>query len=498
MPSEGVGSLYGGLAQGIFGRLREREDEQRRSDAEQKGSTLKYLSSLVDEATPETRPILLNTMAETIGLKGKHRGVWDMLTGGGRDDYHQQLSGLLAKTTGNIVGPEKYEQLRKQGVIQDMGAAFRAGDPSVRSSEPLPTEGKIALRDPDQIALEKLRNQYGLKFEADMRLVDEKDRRSINREVQNDDRDYRYRQALQQDKAYRDSFKPVMERAQALSGSMIPTPEALEQAAQEHATKLGLDIEKLRETIPGLKARTYRDTQMGRLAESQIGQGVPGTPGYGLTPNQQANIDIRLDDKSDAVASEWTAAKAELDKLNVEQETLRERMKQIEPMFGGVAPKGTYQFDESNEGFYNPKTKKYEELVSPEIKKQIGRIKEIEALKAGLLTRMKTAREKLKGNPAYDTSDEWSLRRTESGRVAPTGAPRTSTKGQPPPFPQTSMPGQTNYDPNTVAEGFRYRSKKPVANGTEIGPFGGKMYKVVGILGKEANGDILYQLEPMQ
>ena len=74
MPSPTAG-LFGGLAQGIFGRMREHEDEQRALDLEDKKNALNSLSSLLEHATPETRPTIYKQMADVMNLKGKHRVV---------------------------------------------------------------------------------------------------------------------------------------------------------------------------------------------------------------------------------------------------------------------------------------------------------------------------------------------------------------------------------------------------------------------------------------
>ena len=152
-------ALFGGLAQGIFGRMRELDDEQRKIDLEDKQQALTGLSKLLEHATPETLPVIYKQMADVMKLKGKHRGVWDMLTGQGRDDYHQRLSSTLDKVYGNVMGPEAFEAAKTAAPVSGNAADW------ADESAPLqytPPAGKIALRDPQREEIELQRQRYGI------------------------------------------------------------------------------------------------------------------------------------------------------------------------------------------------------------------------------------------------------------------------------------------------------------------------------------------------
>lgn len=488
MPSEGVGSLYGGLAQGIFGRLREHEDEQKKQDFEQKGQTLKYLSSLVDEATPETRPILLNTMADTIGLKGKHRGVWDMLTGRGRDDYHQQLSGMLSKVTGNVVGPEEYERRKPKSAVLPMPGATGLDPvtPGVQAQPDQRTGQEIVLRDPDRIALDKLRTQYGLKYEADMSKLAERDALQSRREELNDQRDYKYKLDTDSQKAHLAAFKPIMERAQAISGGMQPTPEAMEQAAQEHAAKLGLDIEKLRETIPGLKARAYRDTQQGKFYESQVGVGQPGMPGYGMKPGEMARFDQGQQQAGTAIYGKWKEASAKVSAIDPQVKALREQIK--------VAAKGK-PFDEARGVVLDPATGQPDAMLNRRLAPLIADLAKLSGEKARAEQEMQGHHQTLSTQygdyfqPGTGSGPWWIEPKQGFGGVAPAGATRTGQRGTPPPFPaQASMPNQSH---------MQWETESPKPKGTVM-TFKGQRYRVTGVVGKSASGKTIMGLEPVQ
>src|SRR6185369_12563445 len=100
------GSAFGDLAGGIFGRLNELRDEQTKRDDDTRKQNLSVLSSLLEQAEPESRGTILQHMADTMKLKGKERGMWDRLTGRGMDNTQVALGDQLRSIMGDVTGPK--------------------------------------------------------------------------------------------------------------------------------------------------------------------------------------------------------------------------------------------------------------------------------------------------------------------------------------------------------------------------------------------------------
>lgn len=481
MPSPTAG-LFGGLATGIFGRMREHEDEQRQMDLEERKNALTSLSSLLEHATPDTRPVIYKQMADVMKLKGKHRGVWDMLTGQGRDDYHQQLSSQLDNVFGNVVGPEKYQQLQQEGVRQDLGAAFQANSPYVRSTEPKPTEGKIALRDPIAEHLNALKSQYGLQNDRRSAEIELRNKLAGERELANDIRDAASQKDIAEQRAALKAFGPIMQRAQALSGGMAPTREAIEQAAQEHAAKFGLDIDKLKAQIEFLSSGARRNDAMAQ----SLGEGGAGRP---QTENQKLTFDASQRKEAATTYEKWNKAKANITRLDTEHQAVRQQLNQLAQSQG-------VSYDEANGRFYD----KNGQTVDPDLlgipRKQLdslmSKMAKLAADKAAAANELQGHRSTLEGQfpSLYTFGDQWSVTpNPEVGGLAPAGAPRT---GNP---PEWKMPLN---GPNKVGEIKQYKSTSPIPVGTVIdaGPKG--KFKVAGIAGKDKDGTIIHNIVPVK
>lgn len=486
MPSPTAG-LFGGLATGIFGRMREHEDEQRQMDLEERKNALNSLSSLLEHATPDTRPVIYKQMADVMKLKGKHRGVWDMLTGQGRDDYHQQLSSQLDNVFGNVVGPEKYQQLQQEGVKQDLGAAFQANSPYVRSTEPKPTEGKIALRDPIAEHLNALKSQYGLQNDRRSAEIELRNKLAGERELANDIRDAASQKDIAEQRAALKAFGPIMQRAQALSGGMAPTREAIEQAAQEHAAKFGLDIDKLKAQIEFLSSGARRNDAMAQ----SLGEGGAGRP---QTENQKLVFDAAQRSQAAATYEKWNKAKANITKLDSEQQALRQQINQL-------AKRSGVEFDETNGVFVKDgRVVNPIEIDQPESRTNamLTRLAKLAADKAAAANELQGHRSTLEGQfpSLYTFGDQWSVTpNPEVGGLAPAGAPRTGT---PPPFPASAaspLAGIKEYRvPAKTSSGEKIPLNKP---GDIIDTGNGKI-RIKKILGTTSDGTVRYEIERIQ
>lgn len=469
MPSEGVGSLYGGLAQGIFGRLREHEDEQKKQDFEQKGQTLKYLSSLVDEATPETRPILLNTMAETIGLKGKHRGVWDMLTGGGRDDYHQQLSGLLSKTTGNIVGPEEYDR-RKPDLPMPGKTAL---DPVTPGKLDQRTGQEIVLRDSDQIALGKLRAQYGLQHENAMTKLYENQRLTSEKAYGLEAERQQGRLDMASKGAELKAQGEILKRAHAKAlakGLAQPGEDDLMSAAMEAGVALG-DKDAAQRALT-----TLRGAQTGeaKAKERYYGQVDPNTGLLGGRPMSEGEKVTRDQSNQGAgikVYGDWNAARSKAVAIGERLQALHDSIKK------GAEGQGLL-YDAAKGQFLSKDGKPVSPLIASLYEDQLSEARKLTESKRLAEEEMGGHHRTLStqfGSLYSPGKDAWWIEpRADMGGVAPAGAPRTGQS-----FDATTKPGANIADMQEVI-GSEARPSSNYRVG-QIVPIGGMKYKVTSV-----------------
>lgn len=464
MPSPTAG-LFGGLAQGIFGRMREHEDEQRKLDLEDKKNALNSLSSLLENATPETRPVIYKQMADVMSLKGKHRGVWDMLTGGGRQDYHDQLASKLDGVFGNVVGPEAYEQLKSHPEAGYSGLPAAGGpawaSPTITQT-PDQTAGKIALEDPTLNKVKLLQATYGLRSANDSnKLWEGAEAKNYTNEIKGDlgkERDAAKITLTATMKAQGDILKRGMQMAQA-QGRAKPTDDDLQAAALQLGTETGNHDEALQALTALRKAQTQYYANGGS-------QG--GGADKPITPYQQTQIDKDLQAKGVAVFQNWNKAKATINKLDTEHQAVRKQLNQIASA-NGLA------FDEANGQFLDSKTGKAVDLdtlpvSSKQLRGMLDKMAKLAADKAAAYQEMQGHRATLEGQfgPLYKFNGEWDVQPSEMGGVAPAGAPRTTDA--------TTKPGVNIADiQEVIGSATRPASAYKV---NQLVSIGGQKYKV--------------------
>ncbi len=479
-------ALFGGLAQGIFGRMRELEDEQRKLDLEDKQQALTGLSRLLEQATPETRPVIYKQMADVMNLRGKHRGVWDMLTGQGRDDYHRRLSSTLDKVYGNVVGPEAYEKLKPQlaaDLSQVPGGTGPAWMNVATTPTPDQTAGKIALRDPQREEIELQRQRYGIQNDRRIAEIELRNRLTGERELANDIREADLKKEVDRNRAAMAAFKPIMQRAQAISGGLVPTEEAIDQAAAEYAEKSGLDVEFLKSKIK-LNAA---NTDLAGAKTTYYQSGGSGGADKPITPYQQYGIDSAQRAQAAAVFEKWNKAKANINRLDTEHQAARQMLNQL-------AARNEVSYDEANGRFYDAtgKTVDIDELdqVASKTQALLSKMAKLAADKAASFSELQGYRSTLEGQfpTLYTFGDQWSVTpNPEVGGLAPAGAPRT---GNPPPFPAGAVQPRPAATP-------QYKSTSPLPKGTvlDMGPKG--KFRVVGVAGKDKDGQVIHDIVPV-
>lgn len=484
MPSPTSG-FFGGLAQGIFGRMREHEDEQRKQDLEQKRQTLSYLTSLMDQTTPETRPILFQQISNVMGLKGKQRGVWDMLTGKGRQNYSDALGQKLSEITGSIVGPKAYEQLKSHPEF-DLSQIPGGGGPAWMGAEigltPDQTAGKIALRDPQAEDLAQLEARYALMGQQKYKDLAEKERLLFERQS-----------ALQEDRQKHDFDKAthaatlkaegdVRKRAVALAGGpgMPITDDIWNQAAEGVAQEYGMkaDLLKARIGLAGAQTEKAKAEAIAAGSIDPITGLASDDPLAGMKPGERIRFDQQQQQNAQAKFKEWSDAKARVNSAYSEVQALRKEIVNKASMFGA-------KFDENKGEFVGANGQPVPSL-NLLAAKELAALRKLKGDQAAAEGQVKSAYELLQsqyGNYFNFGKDMWSVSpRAEFGGVATTGAPRT----QPPPFPETSTTPSFGLPkaPSTNVGEEVYILLPQVPKATEPLKMWGQTYQVLGVEGK--------------
>jgi len=474
MPTPTSG-FFGGLAQGIFGKMAEHEKQAREEDFKKRGETLSYLTSMIDQATPETRPILMQQISDVMKLKGKQRGVWDMLTGGGRQNYSDALGEKLSEITGNVVGPEQYAKL-KGGLQADFAQAPTAGGPAWASQAlvqaPDQTAGKIALLDPRADRLAQIREQYGAMKEAGL---DRLEFQATQRAALQEDAQ-KHAKELEEVRQYNRAFGPVYKQAATIAagkGKPKFDDEDLAEAAQQIGTLGGLNVDKLKAQI-GLSQAKKLEAE----ANAQAAGLGTGDPFAGMKPGERARFDQSQQQNAAVPYGQWQKAYAEVQKIDPEQTTLRTELARLDPMTGlPVQGKPIYSFDET-QGTYVGPNGQAPAYISASVKAKIAKLKQLEAQKQSLRAILQSTSQVLKAQypDYYNVKDEWSVTPSSGfGGVSPSGAPRTGQT-----YDATTRPVVNIADmQEVIGSAARPSSNFKVGQVVSIG---GKKYKVTSIM----------------
>ena len=200
------------------------------------------------------------------------------------------------------------------------------------------------------------------------------------------------------------AFKPIMQRAQAISGNMIPTPEAIDQAAQEFSEKTGLDKEFL-------KSKIFSNTTGGELniaKKNFFDSGGAGGAGRPMTENQQRTLDAAQRAQAAGTFEKWNKAKALINRLDIEQQATRQQINQL-------AQQNSVSYDEANGRVYD----KNGQTVDPDLlglpRRQLdalfSKMAKLSADKAAALSEMQGHRSTLEGQfpQLYTFGDQWSV-----------------------------------------------------------------------------------------
>jgi hypothetical protein len=258
------GSFLNDLSSGIFSRLGELRQEQDSKDQERKLQTIGLLTSLADKVEPSSLPTLLHHLGTVVGVKGKLKGFWQALSGLPDRSVEDQLGTQLRDITGQLMGPQAASNIRAGG---DMARLFQPTNPEQQfnQSRRLQAErdlsGKMIFRDPRAEKLEDLKTQYGLKFDQQESLLQQREDLLRRRQEENDQRDYQNSLKVNEQKAQLKAHGDVLKRASLLAfreGQKVPSPDHLQRAAEEISEEQGINLDLLKARIGLTQARTQK------------------------------------------------------------------------------------------------------------------------------------------------------------------------------------------------------------------------------------------------
>jgi hypothetical protein len=276
------GQFLRDISSGIFNRLRELDRDQQVKDEKSKLQTIELLSGLAGQVEPDSLPLLMSHIGQTIGVKGKLKGFWDAFSGMPNRSQEDQLGTILNQVTSSMVGPQEAKQAR-QTYKGELLEPFRAQGTRPRSVEQLPYKtpptlaDRLILRDPRQEKLEELETRYGAQLENQRVMQDQRYQDALGRQ-QNQSR---LKLEEMNAKSQIDSMKAINALSnQLLAGDKSLTPQmAVEKAGDILGSTAEARLGALRALEPLRAAQT---TQAQAIASSM-------KTNKGLSPNQALN-----------------------------------------------------------------------------------------------------------------------------------------------------------------------------------------------------------------
>lgn len=241
-----AGEFFSGLAEGFFGSRMKQEEEQRKQDAQQRQEYIGVLSGLLDKVDPNSQGLLLQQMGDLMGLKGKQRGMWDMLTGKTQRDFEQDLTAKFQQIMGSIKSPQDYARLQQQAAIedatkpQDLKTALQdmalgnttpesaqqreqfrrdltARQTAERANAQAQLPKAIALRDPRAERMQQFEQEKGLMHQQ--RMAQEQERAAYRKE------EIRLRQEVKEEAEREKRFNVVAQNARMMAIRRLMTAD---------------------------------------------------------------------------------------------------------------------------------------------------------------------------------------------------------------------------------------------------------------------------------
>lgn len=477
-----------GLAHGLFGAINDQNQQAKEREDATRKNTLTMLGSMLDQVDDDSKPLLFQQMAEVAGLKGKHRGLWDELTGRGRNEVTDAINQKYGDVMGSLVGPGQMDQLRSHAMqVQAPGPGpegiYETNPELLQLQTPDMSKGKIGLKSAlgdkmkEEAAKIKLQQTYLNQRLADreasvsQRQQELEDLRQANRKELEDQKTY--------NKAFGDVYKRAAQNAAKYNRKEL-TQEDLAVGADSLAAEQGLNADKL-------KAMIGVDVAKKGYFEAQAQ--AAGQNAGGVRPGQQATLDQAQQQNAQAVHRQWLEAKAKTEKSALEADQLRGQLE-------GFAKKHGMYFDSRDNSFRVPggglpEPYSLQGMALEDAKGILQKYLEAMANRVQFESEQRGHYNVIKSNyPDYfevgDEKNPYVKPNAKFGGVAPFGAARTGGGGGGAVYDATGPYTGPSGKPGNVAEGqLIFGTKDRPASSMKVGQLvnqGGLKYRVKAIV----------------
>ena len=443
-----------GLAQGLFGAINDQNQQAKKMEVETRNRTLSLLGGLLDQVDDESKPILFQQMADVAGLKGKHRGLWDELTGKGRNEVTDAINQKYGDVMASLVGPGQMERLRPRTVQVDAPGPgpdnmYVEHPELLQLQTPDMSKGRIGLRSPlkEKMQEDEARIRLQQQYMSQRMLEREEALNARQRDMEE------FRQAnridLEEQRAHLKGSGEVLKRATliaAQAGRGVPNDADRSAAAEQIATEQGLKVESLRGLIGLNTAKTDYFTAQAQAA----GQGTGG-----IRPGQQATLDQAQQQNAQAVHGRWLEAKSKAEKSAVQADQLRTQLENLAKQNGLYFDSRDNTFRLPGGGFPSPYSlegmavSNARSLVQEYLQAMAGRI-QAESEQRGHYNVIKS------NYPDYfevgDETNPYVKPNAKFGGVSPFGAPRTGGGGNAPVYDATGPYTGSGGKPGNIAD----------------------------------------------
>src|SRR5688572_16572189 len=258
------GDFLRGLSEGIFERQGQLRQEQEAKDFQGKQDVIRMLTGLADKIEPDSLPLLLGHVWDTMGIKkqssGKGlRGFLDAFSGMPSRSIEDQLGTKLKEVTDGMVGPQAAKDVRLRGNLSQkgipglMGAAPDSAYGQKAAADVEGLKSRMVFRDPRQEKLGEIEARYGAQIEAQRARQEEAHSNAMLK--QRDLYDLKSRQ--DQDRYNRQTNKAIDELAKTYmtNEDIIALPVnqrwigARQKAMDTLSEEKGLEIDNLRKNL---------------------------------------------------------------------------------------------------------------------------------------------------------------------------------------------------------------------------------------------------------
>lgn len=265
-----------GISRGIFGEMERGRVRQEKTDMERKGQIIDLLSNLAPQVEPDSLPLLMGHLGDTIGIKGKARKFWDVFSGQPDMTPEAQMGDLVRNLSSQLTGPDTAQKIRAGG---DMARLFQPTDSEQEANRRgrLDAEAglsnRIVFRDPREEKLEELQTRFQGQLANQQAQTAFKESLMLNRMTQLETQEQKNRKELVDYKADSKAQEEINERAWRIAinkGFREPNGPIKAQAASELAREQGWSNEKLQAQIQFLNARA-QEAQANAQAVGEFG-----------------------------------------------------------------------------------------------------------------------------------------------------------------------------------------------------------------------------------